>query len=93
MLSAAAARTIGQACKDEDRVLRNCTCTNVGLPGIDAEGNFIVYDCSTNPEKGNALARKFLFPPGSQGSQGTLEWQIEYHNDNFGVDVSCCPPC
>ena len=90
LLSGAAARTIGQACKDEDRTLKNCTCKQEGLSGKDADGNFIVYECSANPKSGNKLMEKFLFPPGSEPDEGTLETQIEWHNNVFGIDVSDC---
>ena len=91
MLSSAAARTIAQACKDEDRTLRNCTCKQQGLSGKDADGNFIVYDCSTNPASGIQLMKKFLFPPGSSGGTGSLDSQIERHNDEFGLEVLSSP--
>lgn len=90
LLSGAAARTIGQACKDEDRTLKNCTCKQEGLSGKDAEGNFIVYECSANPKSGNKLMEKFVFPPDSDPTEGSLETQIEGHNNMFGIDVSDC---
>lgn len=88
MLSAGAARAIGQACKDEDKTLKNCTCRQEGLSGEDAEGNFIVYDCSTNPATGNQLMKKFLYPSGSKAEEGSLDEQIERHNNDFGIAVS-----